>query len=306
MLDAITWQAAPFEALVSEISPQRDLSRTPVFQVVINLRNVPKRQAEVERLQIENIPRENAPSPFDLSLEFDEGIDGTLEASIQYNIDLYDENSIIHLVSHYQNLLGELLKKSERPLADLEMLTQSEQQRVLIDWNDLKADFPQVCVHDLISEQAEKNGEALAVECNGISLTYSELEKKANQLAHYLTANGVEAGARSMAFICRVLENSIIALLAVLKAGAAYVPLDQTFPKERIAYMVEDSQPAAIITLFHLNRPTSRADQENLPRHRVRTRSMPAKPKNLVPLSTMTPWFISSILPVQPDVPRGQ
>jgi amino acid adenylation domain-containing protein len=251
MLDAITWQAAPFEALVSEISPQRDLSRTPVFQVVINLRNVPKRQAEIEGLQIENIPRENAPSPFDLSLEFDEGNDGTLEASIQYNVDLYDENSIIHLVSHYQNLLGDLLKKADHPMADLEMLTQSEQQRILIDWNDLKADFPQVCVHDLISEQAEKNGEALAVECNGNALTYSELEKKANQLAHYLTANGVEAGARLGIYLPRS-EKSIIALLAVLKAGAAYVPLDQTFPKERIAYMVEDSQPAAIITLFHL------------------------------------------------------
>ncbi len=82
---------------------------------------------------------------------------GTWKRRSNTTLDLYDENSIIHLVAHYQNLLGEMLAKTDQPLADLEMLTQSERQRVLIDWNDLKADFPQVCIHDLISEQAEKN-----------------------------------------------------------------------------------------------------------------------------------------------------
>jgi amino acid adenylation domain-containing protein len=252
MLDAFTWQAAPFEALVSEISSTRDLSRTPIFQVVINLRNVPKRQISAEGLVIENILRENAPSPFDLSLEFDEDNDGTLEASIQYNIDLYDENSIIHLVSHYQNLLADLMAKSDRPLAELEMLTQSERQRILIDWNDLKAEFPQVCIHDLISEQVEKNMDALAVECNCKALTYAQLENEANRLANYLTDSGVEAGTRIGIYLPRS-ERIIITLLAVLKAGAAYVPLDLTYPKDRIAYMVEDSEPAAIITLSHLS-----------------------------------------------------
>ena len=173
MLDAFTWQAAPFEALVSEVSPTRDLSRSPVFQVMINLKNVPKRQVSIEGLEMESVLRENAPSPFDISLEFDVENDGSLEASIQYNVDLYDENSIIHMVAHYQNLLGEMLMKVDKPLAGLEMLTPSERQRVLIDWNDLQADFPQVCIHDLISEQAAKNGNALAVTCNGNSLTYS-------------------------------------------------------------------------------------------------------------------------------------
>lgn len=252
ILEAFTWQAAPFEALVSAISPQRDLSWTPVFQVMINMRNVPKRKALIEGLEMKEILKENAPSPFDLALEFDEDSDGTLNASIQYNADLYDENSIIHLVSHFQNLLGELMIKTDRPLAELEMLTPSERKRILFDWNDLEADFPQGCIHDLVSEQAEKNGEALAVECNGKSLTYGELEKQTNQLAHYLRANGAATGTRIGIYLPRS-EKIVVALLAVLKAGAAYVPLDLTYPKERLSYMVEDSQPAAVITVSNLS-----------------------------------------------------
>jgi amino acid adenylation domain-containing protein len=252
MWDAFTWQAAPFEALVSELSPERDLSRTPVFQVVINLRNVPKRLTSIQGLEMENILRENAPSPFDISLEFDEYKDGTLDASLQYNVDLYDENSIIHMAAHYQNLLGELLMKTDRPLAELEMLMPSERNRIVIDWNDTREDFPQVCIHDLFVEQFEKNSDALAVVCNGNSLTYSDLEKKANQLAHYLKANGVEAEARVGIYLPRS-EKIVVSLLAILKAGGAYVPLDLTYPAERIAYMVKDSDPAAIITLSHLS-----------------------------------------------------
>ncbi len=252
MLDAFTWQAAPFEALVSEISPQRDLSRTPVFQVVINLRNVPKRATSIEGLEMENTLRDNAPSQFDLALEFDVREDGALDASLQYNVDLYDENTIVHMVAHYQNLLGELLIKTDRPIAELEMLTPSELKRIVIDWNDTGKYFPQVCIQDLFAEQAEKNPEALAVVCNGTSLTYRDLEKKANQLAYYLRQGGMEAEARVGIYLPRS-EKIVVSLLAILKAGGAYVPLDLTYPAERIAYMVKDSYPAAIITLSHLS-----------------------------------------------------
>jgi hypothetical protein len=184
MLEAYSWQAAPFEALVSEISPERDLSRTPVFQVLINLRNVPKRKAFVEGLEVESIMREDAPSPFDLSLEFDIGEDGVLDVSFTYNIDLYDENSIIHMAAHYQNLLSELLMKVEHPIAELEMLTAFERNQIVFEWNETGTDFPQGCIHDQFAEQAEKNPAALAVVCNGNSLSYGELEKRANQLAY--------------------------------------------------------------------------------------------------------------------------
>ena len=251
MLDAFAWQAAPFEALVSEISPDRDLSRTPVFQVVINMRNVPGRQVSGEGLEMEKFLRVNAPSPFDLSMEFDEIRDGTLDASLQYNVDLIDENTILHMIAHYQNLLGELITKIDRPLVDLEMLMPSERQRIVNGWNDTGKDIPQVCIHDLITEQAEKNPKGLAIVCNEKSLTFSELENKSNQLAHYLRANGVVAEARVGIYLPRS-EITVVTLLAILKAGGAYVPLDLTYPTERTAYMVEDSLPSAIVTLSHL------------------------------------------------------
>ena len=252
MVEAYPWQAAPFEALVSEISPQRDLSRTPVFQAVINLKNVPKRQVIIEGLEMENVPRENAPGSFDISLEFEAGEDGTVEASFQYNIDLFDQTTISNMASHYKNLLGELLTKPELSIADLEILAPFELKQILVNWNDTSADFPQVCIQDLISQQVEKQPQAQAVVCNGNSLTYDELEKKANQLANYLRAQGVGNEERVGLYLPRS-EMVAVAQLAILKAGAAFVPLDLTFPKERSAYMVQDSNPFAIITLSNLS-----------------------------------------------------
>jgi amino acid adenylation domain-containing protein len=250
MLDAFTWQAAPFEALVSEISPQRDPSRTPVFQVAINMRNVPKHRVAVAGLDLEIVPKEELTAPFDLSLDFGQE-DGAWVASLVYNVDLYDENTVIHMAAHYQNLVGELLAKSDRPIGELDMLTSSERKRTIVDWNNTAADFPQICIHDLIAEQAAKTPEATAVIWRDVSLTYGDLEKRANQLAHYLRANGVTAQARVGVYLPRS-ENLIVSLLGLLKAGGAYVPLDLTFPAERLAYMVEDSDPAVILTLSDL------------------------------------------------------
>jgi amino acid adenylation domain-containing protein len=251
MLDAFTWQAAPFEVLVSEISPERDLSRTPVFQVAINLRHIPRpSQSIIAGLKMERIRIDNATAPFDLSLDIDDKA-GLLDVSLRYNHDLYDENTIIHMAAHYQNLLGQLLVKTDCPIAELEMLTPSEWNRIVVDWNDTGTDFPQVCVHDLVAGQAKKSPDAVAVVCNDNSLTYADLEKRVNQLAHYLRKKGVEAESRVCIYLPRS-EKSIISMLAILKAGGAYVPLDLTYPAERISYMVKDSDPAAIITLSHL------------------------------------------------------
>ena len=251
MLEAYPWQSAPFEALVSEISPQRDLSRNSVFQVMINLKNVPKRRVLLEGLDVESLQTEGAPSPFDLSLEFEFGEDGGLEASLQYTVDLFDEGTIQHMAAHYKNLLRELISKGDQPIADLEMLTPSERDQTVFAWNDTGMDFPQVCIHDLFAGQAEKNPAAQAVVCNGKSLSYGDLEGKANQLAHYLRANGVKAEDRVGIYLPRS-EQVVIAVMGILKAGAAYVPLDLIYPAERIAYMAKDSDPFAIITLSRL------------------------------------------------------
>ena len=248
MLDAFTWQAAPFEALVSEISPERDLSRTPIFQVVINQRNVPVHPVSIEGLEMENIPRENAPSPFDLSLEFDEDKDGTLDASLQYNVELFDENTIIHMVAHFQNLLGELLMKADRPIGNLEMLAPSERQRIVGEWTKTVPEYPrEKCLQQLFEEQVERTPEKVAIVFEDQQLTYRELNARANQMAHYLRSLGV--GPDVLVGIC--LERSIemvIGLLGILKAGGAYVPLDPAYPQERIAFMLEDSQAPFLVT----------------------------------------------------------
>ncbi len=250
MLDALIWQAAPFESLVSAISPERDLNRAPVFQVVINLRNIPKRQTIIGGLEAEGILKLDGSAQFDLWLEFEDDR-GSLDASFCYNIDLFDESTIIHMAAHFQNLIRELLVKADRPIVELEMLTPSEFKRIVYGWNDTWAEFPQVCLQDLCTEQAEKHPNAPAVICYGKTLKYGELETKSNQIAHYLRLNGVKAEDRIGIYLPRS-ERMIITLLGILKAGAAYVPLDLTHPADRTAYIVKDSNPIFILTLGHL------------------------------------------------------
>jgi amino acid adenylation domain-containing protein len=251
MLDAFAWQAVPFEAVVSEISPERDLSRTPVFQVAINLRNVPKLTSiSTHGLKTANLLREDAPAPFDLSLEFDED-EGEIMASLHYNADLFDERTIILMAAHYQNLLGEFLSKPESSISELELLTPSERRKVLYEWNETKADFPQVCVHELITEQVGKTPNATALVCHDQTLTYGELEQKADQLAYYLREKGVKERSRVGIFLPRSLE-SVISILAILKTGASFVSLELTHPAGRTAEIVRDSNLAIIITLATL------------------------------------------------------
>jgi amino acid adenylation domain-containing protein len=246
MLDAFSWQAVPFEALVSELSPQRDLSRTPVFQVLINMRNVPKRSHAIEGLEVKDELLDDATAAFDISLELGDAGDH-FSAAVRYNVSLFNQATILKMVSHFQNIIGAMLEESESPLSGLGMLNPSERQSLLLDWNDTRSEFPQNCIHELISEQAAKNPDAQAVICNGRHLTYSTLEKKANQLAAYLLARGVEPGTRVGIFLPRS-EELLVAQLAILKAGGAYVPFDLTYPVERLVYILKDAVPALIVT----------------------------------------------------------
>jgi amino acid adenylation domain-containing protein len=248
MLDAFVWQAAPFEAIVSELAPERDLSRTPIFQVVINMHNVPGPQSlSSTNVVFEPIYREDVPSPFDLSLEFNDS-GGSASVFLHYNADLFDESTIAHLAAHYQNLLSEFSQNPSQHISGLEMLVPSERNRIIFDWNDTQADFPPVCVHDLVAEQIKKTPQAVAVTCNGRSLTYAQLESRSNQLAHYLIQRGVMPQSRIGIYMPRS-EDSVVALLAILKAGCAYTSLERTYPPERIAEIVNDCEPAAILTV---------------------------------------------------------
>ncbi len=246
MLDAFTWQAAPIEILASEISPQREISWTPVFQVLINMRNAPKRPSAIDGLEIERVLSEGEPAAFDISLELDEEGD-CFNAAVRYNVGLFDDTTILHMVSHYQNILAGMLNRPEDPLSELEMLTPLERQRLTQDWNTTQKEIPQQSLYELIAEQTAKNPNAPAVICNGRQLAYSALGKRANQLSAYLQASGVGTGTLVGIFLPRS-EDLLVSQLAVLKSGGAYVSLDLTYPAERLAYILQDANPALVIT----------------------------------------------------------
>jgi amino acid adenylation domain-containing protein len=255
MFDAFTWQAAPFEAVVSAIAPERDLSRTPIFQVAINMKNIPKRNLtnKSSTIEVSSVIREDIPAPFDLSLEFME-TEGSFQPIFHYNADLFQTDTIQRLAAHYQNILTCIVYNLDQQLSSMEMITPFERRKVLYDWNETRMDFPSVCVPDLVTDQVNKTPDSIAVVCNDTSLTYRELEEQANQLAHYLQQRGVNRKSRVGIFLKRS-ENSIIALLAILKAGAAYVAIDLAYPSERIAYVLAEVKPSVVVTqksLLHL------------------------------------------------------
>jgi len=210
------------------------------------MRNVPKRQRTIEGLKVEDVLRDDAPAAFDISLELEDAKDH-FNAAVRYNTSLFDQATILYMVSHYQNILSAMLEEPERPISELEMLTPSERQRILLDWNQTRVEYPAQCIHKMISEQAAKYPDAPAVFCNDRLLTYSALEQRSNQLATYLLTTGIQPGSLIGIFLPRS-EDLLVTQLAVLKAGGAYVPFDLTYPVERLAYMFQDSQPALVIT----------------------------------------------------------
>jgi amino acid adenylation domain-containing protein len=201
----------------------------------------------MDGLEVESLLAETRTSKFDLTLMLtDEGDDVSLE--MEYNTDIFDDARIVRMVGHYQTLLEAVADDPGRRLAELPMLTDTEHQQLLIDWNQTAVDYPKDrCLHELVEEQAEHAPEAVAAVFKSTQLTYRQLNDQANQLAHYLQKLGV--GPDTLVGIC--LESSlemVVGLLGILKAGGAYVPLDPAYPKERLAFMVNDSGAPVLLT----------------------------------------------------------
>jgi amino acid adenylation domain-containing protein len=252
-LEMFTHRAAPFDLVVREAGQERNLSYSPLFQVMLNWRDREQELAFIglEGLKIESLLAESKTSKFDLTVMVtDDGHEISLE--MEYSTELFDEARIVRMVGHYQTLLGAVAADPDRPLSDLPLLTEAERQQILLEWNRTEVDFPRERhVHELIEEQASRTPDAVAVVFENRQLTYRELNTKANQLARHLQNLGV--GPDSLVAICveRSLEM-IIGLLGVLKAGGAYVPLDPKYPKDRIAFVLEDAAAAVLLTQGHL------------------------------------------------------
>jgi amino acid adenylation domain-containing protein len=240
-------QDLPFEKLVQELQPERDLGRNPFFQVIFALQNATQPFSGISGLKFEPIELKASRSPFDLSLFLRER-DGKYIGYIEYSTDLFDRDRIERMAGHFETLLEAIVADPDQSITTLEILTESERQQILIEWNDTAADYPEdKCIHQLFEAQAERTPDAIALEFEGIEITYCDLNRQANQLAHHLISLGI--GPEKLVGIC--VERSIemvVGLLGILKAGGAYVPLDPTYPAERLRFMLGDAQVSVLVT----------------------------------------------------------
>ncbi|MGI8502515.1 MAG: amino acid adenylation domain-containing protein [Hassallia sp.] len=246
-MSAYAHQDLPFEKLVEELQPERSLSYHPIFQIMFVLQNTPKQTLDLPGLTLTPFDLDNVTSMFDLTLSMKETEQG-LQGFWEYNTDLFDAATITRMTGHFQTLLDGIVANPQQHISELPLLTAAERQQLLVQWNNTQADYQKdTCLHQLIEVQVEKTPDAIAIVFEDQQLTYRELNTRANQLAHYLQSLGI--GPDVLVGICveRSLEM-VIGLLGILKAGGAYVPLDPGYPQERLAYMLEDSQVAVLLT----------------------------------------------------------
>lgn len=250
----------PFPELVKRLRPERDSSRTPLFQVMLNLIKTSQAGMAGGPLQphgstglrlgsaaLQAFPLTQRDAPFDLDLTLlDTGFG--MPASLKYSTDLYEGETIARMAGHFVTLLASAIESPDRPVAELPMLTGAERAAVLAYAEGPQLEYRRdLCVHNLIENQTLESPDSVAVVCRGDQISYRELEARANRLANYLRSLG--GGAEVLVAVC--LERSIdlvVALLGILKAGSAYLPVDPKFPPERIAFMLEDSGAALFVT----------------------------------------------------------
>ncbi len=246
-LNAYAHQNTPFEKLVEELQPKRDLSRSPIFQITFILQNAPASTLELPDVTLTSVEVDNKTAKFDLALLMrEEG--GALRGILEYNTELFERSTIARLAAHFEVLLAGIVSNPEEQIDDLPLLTASEHRQMVLEWNDSAAVYrDSACLPELFAEQVGRTPAAVAVQCEERQLTYAELDARSNQLAHHLRRLGVCS--ETLVGIC--LERSVelvVALLAVLKAGAAYVPLDPAYPRQRLALVLEDSAVQVLLT----------------------------------------------------------
>ena len=260
-MEAYTHQSLPFEMLVEVLQPERDLSHTPLFQVMFALQNPLMSGVELNGLTAKYLPIESTTAKFDLTLAIENTANG-LVGLWEYNTDLFDSSTMERMTGHFVTLLKAIVANPQERISQLPLLTAVEQQQLLVEWNNTQANYSQdKCIHQLFEEQVQRTPDAVAVTLGNQQLTYQQLNTQANQLAHYLKS--LDIGADVLVGIC--VERSlamIVGILGILKAGGAYVPLDPEYPQERLSFMLEDAQLSVLLTQQQL--------LESLPQHQAR------------------------------------
>ncbi|HEX6289379.1 MAG TPA: amino acid adenylation domain-containing protein [Herpetosiphonaceae bacterium] len=251
-LEAYEHQDLPFELLVEELQPERDLSTSPLFQVMFVLQNAPLPALELPRLTLSPVEADNNTAKFDLTLNMYEER-GELVGIFEYNTDLFDRATILRMADHWRTLLASIVADPDRRLDDLALIGADEREQMLIGWNATDVAYPRErCVHELFEAQAARTPDAIAAafaDRDGLvaQLSYDELNARANQLAHHLRSLGVGPDQSVGLFLPRSLDL-MTAVLGVLKAGAAYLPLDPSYPADRLHFMLSDARAPVVLT----------------------------------------------------------
>ena len=245
-LGAYAHQDLPFEKLVEELHLARDLSRNPLFQVMFVLQNTPLQAVDLPGLSLIPVEVDTATTHFDLTMHFADTVQGFL-GTLTYNTDLFEAATVARMLTHFESLLEVIAEAPERRLSDLPLLSEAEQHNILVTFNDTKADkLGDACIPQLFEAQVERTPAAIAVVLDDQQLSYEELNHRANQLANHLRLLGVKPEA-PVAMCLKHSVDMVIGLLAILKAGGVYVPLDPAYPKERLAFILEDAQVPVLL-----------------------------------------------------------
>ncbi len=246
-LGAFAHQDVPFEKLVDELKPDRDLSRTPLFQAAFILQNAPPPTLRFKNVTISQVDVDQGTAKADISLSMTVADQGLLGRFV-YNTDLFEADTIARMARHFETLLAGIVSQPAVEVAELPMMPSAERQKVLVDWNSTAADYPRDrCFHQLFEMQARVNPAAIALSFRESFLSYAELDQKSNQLAHYLQSLGVGPERVVAISMDRSIEL-VIGILGVLKAGGAYLPLDPRQPTARLDYILKDADVRVVLT----------------------------------------------------------
>ena len=258
-LGAYGHQDLPFEHLVKKLQPERTLGHTPLFQHMLVFQNALGGDLELDGLAVEEFTLHRDTAMFDLTLTLSEARGG-LVGTLEYASDLYDLTTAERMARNFRNLLEAAVAAPDRPIGEFDLMDDSERRTVLVEWNDTEADFPNRCIHELFEERVAADPDAIALTAGDVSLTYRELDGRADALAARLRALGLRPDERVGVFMYRS-ADAIVAMLATLKAGGAYVPLDPDYPSARLEFMINDSHIELVVTRAALS--------DRLPRYRV-------------------------------------
>ncbi|HKH46212.1 MAG TPA: amino acid adenylation domain-containing protein, partial [Thermoanaerobaculia bacterium] len=245
-LGAFAHPDVPFERLVDELQPERDLSRSPLFQVMFALQNAPMPELAAEGLRLRPVEVESGSQHFDVGLTV-EPAGEALIVRLGYSSDLFDGTTAQRMLDQLGRVLAAALEEPELPVSALPLLAPAESAQLLHEWNDSRAAYPELPVHALVERQVDRDPEAVAAVCAGAAITYGELDRRANRLARRLRRLGVGPDVPVGLFVERSLDAAV-ALLGILKAGGAFLPLDPDYPAERLAAMLADAKAPVVLT----------------------------------------------------------